>query len=44
MFAGEANYPLCTSGDGDVVGRLNTKIFDETGDVRFQLRPDRLSK
>jgi hypothetical protein len=32
MFAEDANHTLWTSGGGDVVGWLNTKLFDETGD------------
>ncbi len=32
MFAEDANHTLWTSGGGDVVGWLNTKMFDETGD------------
>jgi hypothetical protein len=32
MFAEDANRTLWTSGGGDVVGWLNTKMFDETGD------------
>src|SRR2546429_8390575 len=32
MFAEDANRPLWTSGGGPVVGWLNTKLFDETGD------------
>jgi len=32
MFAEDANHTLWTSGGGDVVGWLNTKRFDETGD------------
>ncbi len=32
QFAFDANNTLWTSGGGDVVGWLNTKMFDETGD------------
>jgi hypothetical protein len=32
MFAEDANHTLWTSGGGSVVGWLNTKRFDETGD------------
>jgi hypothetical protein len=32
MFAEDANHTLWTSGGGAVVGWLNTKLFDETGD------------
>ena len=32
MFAEDANRTLWTSGGGPVVGWLNTKVFDETGD------------
>jgi len=32
MFAEDANDTLWTSGGGQVVGWLNTKMFDETGD------------
>ncbi|HYU78459.1 MAG TPA: carboxypeptidase-like regulatory domain-containing protein [Vicinamibacterales bacterium] len=32
MFAEDANHTLWTSGGGPVVGWLNTKMFDETGD------------
>src|SRR3989441_3309685 len=32
MFAEDANRTLWTSGGGPVVGWLNTKLFDETGD------------
>ena len=32
MFAEDANRTLWTSGGGNVVGWLNTKLFDETGD------------
>ena len=32
MFAEDANHTLWTSGGGSVVGWLNTKLFDETGD------------
>ena len=32
MFAGDANDTLWTSGGGQVVGWLNTKLWDETGD------------
>lgn len=32
MFAEDANHTLWTSGGGQVVGWLNTKLFDETGD------------
>ena len=32
MFAEDANNTLWTSGGGQVVGWLNTKMFDETGD------------
>src|SRR5437588_12074130 len=32
MFAEDANGTLWTSGGGPVVGWLNTKLFDETGD------------
>jgi hypothetical protein len=34
MFAEDANHTLWTSGGGPVVGWLNTKRFDETGDER----------
>lgn len=33
QFAEDANHTLWTSGGGDVVGWLNTKKFDETGDA-----------
>ena len=33
MFAEDANNTLWTSGGGQVVGWLNTKLFDETGDA-----------
>ena len=33
MFAEDANNTLWTSGGGPVVGWLNRKVFDETGDV-----------
>ena len=37
MFAEDANNTIWTSGGGPVVGWLNTKLFDETGDeVRSQ--------
>jgi len=37
MFAEDANHTLWTSGGGQVVGWVNTKMFDETGDeVRSQ--------
>jgi hypothetical protein len=37
MFAEDANRTLWTSGGGQVIGWLNTKMFDETGDeVRSQ--------
>jgi hypothetical protein len=37
MFAEDANHTLWTSGGGQVVGWLNTKVFEETGDeVRSQ--------
>ena len=37
MFAEDANHTAWTSGGGQVVGWLNTKMFDETGDeVRSQ--------
>ena len=37
MFAEDANQTLWTSGGGQVVGWLNTKMFEETGDeVRSQ--------
>ena len=37
MFAEDGNHTLWTSGGGQVVGWLNTKMFDETGDeVRSQ--------
>jgi hypothetical protein len=37
MFAEDANHTLWTSGGGQVVGWLNTKLFDETQDeVRSQ--------
>jgi len=37
MFAEDANHTLWTSGGGPVVGWLNTRMFDETGDeVRSQ--------
>jgi hypothetical protein len=37
MFAEDANNTLWTSGGGQVVGWVNTKMFDETGDeVRSQ--------
>jgi len=32
QFAEDANHTLWTSGGGQVVGWLNTKMFDETGD------------
>src|SRR5206468_2531405 len=32
MFAEDASHTLWTSGGGPVVGWLNTKMFDETGD------------
>lgn len=32
MFAEDANHTLWTSGGGQAVGWLNTKLFDETGD------------
>ena len=32
MFAEDENHTLWTSGGGPVVGWLNTKLFDETGD------------
>lgn len=32
MFAEDANRTLWTSGGGQVIGWLNTKMFDETGD------------
>src|SRR5688572_7948131 len=32
MFAEDANRTLWTSGGGAVIGWLNTKMFDETGD------------
>jgi hypothetical protein len=32
MFAEDANHTLWTSGGGQVVGWVNTKMFDETGD------------
>jgi hypothetical protein len=32
MFAEDENHTLWTSGGGSVVGWLNTKLFDETGD------------
>jgi hypothetical protein len=32
MFAEDSNHTLWTSGGGQVVGWLNTKLFDETGD------------
>ncbi len=32
MFAEDENHTLWTSGGGSVVGWLNTKMFDETGD------------
>ncbi|HEU0106272.1 MAG TPA: carboxypeptidase-like regulatory domain-containing protein, partial [Vicinamibacteria bacterium] len=32
MFAEDANHTAWTSGGGQVVGWLNTKMFDETGD------------
>jgi hypothetical protein len=32
MFAEDANRTLWTSGGGQVVGWLNTKVFDQTGD------------
>ncbi|MBI4263181.1 MAG: carboxypeptidase regulatory-like domain-containing protein [Acidobacteria bacterium] len=34
MFAEDADNTLWTSGGGQVVGWLNTKMFDETGDER----------
>ncbi|MGH9158860.1 MAG: carboxypeptidase-like regulatory domain-containing protein, partial [Vicinamibacteraceae bacterium] len=37
MFAEDANDTLWTSGGGQVVGWLNTKMFDETGDVDYQV-------
>ena len=37
MFAEDANHTLWTSGGGNVIGWLNTKMFEETGDeVRSQ--------
>lgn len=37
QFAEDANHTLFTSGHPDVIGFLNTKLFDETGDaVRAQ--------
>ena len=33
QFAEDANHTLWTSGGGPVVGWLNTKMFDETGDA-----------
>jgi hypothetical protein len=37
MFAEDANHTLWTSGGGPVIGWLNRKLFDETGDeVRSQ--------
>ncbi len=37
MFAEDANHTLWTSGGGQVVGWLNRKVFDETGDeIRAQ--------
>ena len=33
MFAEDENHTLWTSGGGSVVGWLNTKLFDETGDA-----------
>jgi hypothetical protein len=33
QFAEDANNTLWTSGGGDVVGWVNTKMFDETGDA-----------
>ena len=32
QFAEDANHTLWTSGGGEVLGWLNTKLFDETGD------------
>ena len=32
MFAEDANHTLWTSGGGQVIGWLNTKMFDETHD------------
>ncbi len=32
MFAEDANHTLWTSGGGQVIGWLNTKMFEETGD------------
>jgi hypothetical protein len=32
MFAEDANHTLWTSGGGEVIGWLDTKLFDETGD------------
>jgi hypothetical protein len=32
MFAEDANHTIWTSGGGQVVGWLNTRMFDETGD------------
>jgi hypothetical protein len=32
MFAEDADHTLWTSGGGNVVGWLNTRVFDETGD------------
>ena len=32
MFAEDANNTLCTSGGGQVVGWLNTKMYEQTGD------------
>ena len=34
MFAEDANHTLWTSGGGQVVGWLNRKMFDDTGDVQ----------
>ncbi len=33
QFAADANHTLWTSGGGSVVGWLNTRMYDETGDV-----------
>ena len=37
QFAEDENHTLWTSGGGQVVGWLNTKLFDETGDVQKAL-------
>jgi hypothetical protein len=35
MFAEDANHTLWTSGGGEVVGWLNRKLYDETGDEQL---------